>query len=131
MRRTIVVLIVLVALAGALAASCSIFRGGPHSASPEPAPLVILRVANHNYLDVVIYVLHDGERTRVGTVTGSSSAVLYLPPHLLGAERVIQLLGDPIGSTDVASTEAISVQPGQSIEWTLETDLSRSSVAVY
>ena len=96
-----------------------------------PEAEIALRVTNHNFLDVTVYAIHNGQRTRVGTVTGSSSQVFYLPPRLLGLGREIQLLGDPIGSTDFALTETLMVQPGQYIEWTLETDLRRSSVGVY
>ena len=77
-----------------------------------PAGEIALNVTNHNYLDVVIYVLHDGQQTRVGTVTGSSSALL-------------------IGSDAFARTQALILQPGQYIEWTLETDLRRSSVGAF
>jgi hypothetical protein len=92
---------------------------------------IALNVTNHNFLDVVVYVQHDGQQTRVGTVTGSSSAIFYLPARLLGQGREIQLLGHPIGGTDLARTETIVLQPGQYITWTLETDLRRSSVGVY
>ena len=107
----------------------------PASAGNAPRDVpegeIALQVTNHNFLDVTIYVLHNGQRTRVGTVTGSSSQVFYLPARLLGLGREIQLLGDPIGSTDFAVTETLIIQPGQYIEWTLETDLRRSSVGVY
>ena len=96
-----------------------------------PEAEIALRVTNHNFLDVTVYALHNGQRTRVGTVTGSSSQVFYLPARLLGLGREIQLFGDPIGSTDFAVTETLIIQPGQYIEWTLETDLRRSSVGVY
>jgi hypothetical protein len=96
-----------------------------------PENEVALAVTNHNYLDVVIYVRHDGQETRVGTVTGSSSEIFYLPARLLGMGHEIQLLGHPIGGTTPASTPTILVQPGQYIEWTLETDLRRSSVGVF
>ena len=96
-----------------------------------PAGEFVLNVTNHNYLDVVIYILHDGQETRVGTVTGSSSQLFYLPDRLLGQGREIQLLGDAIGSEAYARTQTIIVQRGQYIEWTLETDLRRSSVGVY
>ena len=92
---------------------------------------VTLQVTNHNYLDVIVYVVHDGQRTRIGTVTGSSAQVFSLPPRLLGQAHEIQLLGDPIGSPDFAVTELLFVQPGQVIDWTLESDLRRSSVGVY
>lgn len=99
----------------------------------EPALVadITLSVTNHNFLDVVVYVLHDGQRTRVGTVTGSSTQVFTLPRRLLGQGGEIQLYGDPIGSEDYALTELLLVHPGQYIEWTLESNLRRSSVGVY
>ena len=96
-----------------------------------PAGEIALQVTNHNFLDVVVYVLHDGQRTRVGTVTGSSSQIFYFPVRLLGQGHEIQLYGDAIGSPDFARTERLTIQPGQYIEWTLESDLRRSSVGVY
>jgi hypothetical protein len=129
------------ALLAVVTAGCFIFgRGQPASqpAASVPEGEIALNVINHNYLDVVIYVLHHGVRTRVGSVTGSTSAVFLLPGRLLGQGREIQLRGYPIGSKDTAFggqnyafTEILVVQQGQYIEWTLETDLRRSSVAVY
>ena len=106
-------------------------KAAREAALDVPEAEIALRVTNHNFLDVTVYALHNGQRTRVGTVTGSSAQVFYLPARLLGLGREIQLLGDPIGSTDFALTETLMVQPGQYIEWTLETDLRRSSVGVY
>src|SRR2546427_6428046 len=117
------------------APACFIFnRGGKAASSPAsnvPEGEIALSVTNHNYLDVVVYVLHDGLQTRVGTVTGSSSALLFLRARLLGQGREIQLYGDAIGNDAFARTERLVVQPGQYIECTLETDLHRSSVVVY
>ena len=112
--------------------TCFVFnrgKSGQQAAAP-PEGKIALSVTNHNYLDVVIYVLHDGQQTRVGTVTGSSSQQFYLRP-LLGMDREIRLLGHPIGGQTTARTETLVVQPGQHIEWTLETDLRRSGVGVY
>ncbi len=117
------------------APACFIFnREGKAASSPAsnvPEGEIALSVTNHNYLDVVVYVLHDGVQTRVGTVTGSSSAVFFLPARLLGQAREIQLYGDAIGSDAFARTDILVVQRGQYIEWTLETDLRRSSVGVF
>jgi len=99
-----------------------------HRAEVVPVTDIGLAVINHNWLDVTIYVLHDGQRTRIGTVTGSSSQQFVLPGRLLGQSHQLALLGDAIGSNDFARTEALNIQPGQYIEWTLETDLRRSSV---
>ena len=76
-------------------------------------------------------MLHDGQRTRVGTASGSSSSLFFLPPRLIGQGREIRLYGDAIGNDDYAITDILVVQRGQYIEWTLETDLRRSSVGVF
>ncbi len=116
------------------APACFIFNRESKAPSPAidvPEGEIALSVTNHNYLDVVVYVQHDGLQTRVGTVTGSSSAVFFLPARLLGQAREIRLYGDAIGSDANARTDILVVQRGQYIEWTLETDLRRSSVGVY
>ena len=116
------------------ASGCFIFHHGkadPPPAFDVPAGEIALNVTNHNYLDVVIYVLHDGQQTRVGTVTGSSASLLFVPVRLLGMGHELQLYGRAIGSDAYARTQTLIIQAGQYIEWTLETDLRRSSVGVF
>jgi hypothetical protein len=117
------------------APACFVFNRGskaaPSPAADIPEGEIALSVTNHNYLDVVVYVLHDGLQTRVGTVTGSSSTVFFVPARLLGLGRELRLYGRAIGSDDYARTEMLLIQPGQYIEWTLETQLRRSSVGVF
>lgn len=91
-----------------------------------------LQITNHHYLDITIYAVHDGQRSRVGVAGGSGSTTILLPARLIGLGGQLQLVGDPIGSADErAVTEVIIVQPGQFIQWLLEAGLARSSVAVY
>ncbi|HET9727599.1 MAG TPA: hypothetical protein VFP28_11835 [Gemmatimonadales bacterium] len=100
--------------------------------SPDTAPVdVPLEVDNHNWLDVVIYVVHDGERSRVGIVNASSQSSFVLPARLVGQGHELRLLGHPIGGEGGTLTETVTVQPGQYIQWTLESDLSRSAIGVY
>jgi hypothetical protein len=116
------------------ASGCFIFHhgnGDPQPSFDVPAGEIALNVTNHNYLDVVIYVLHDGQQTRVGMVTGSSASILFVPARLLGMGHELQLFGRAIGSEAFARTQTLIIQPGQYIEWTLETDLRRSSVGVF
>jgi len=105
--------------------------GGRYYSKPAPLPDVPLKVTNRNWLDVTVYVLHDGQRTRIGTVTASSAQDFVVPARLLGQLHELALIGEAIGSNDVARTETLTIQAGQYIEWTLETDLRRSSVGVY
>jgi hypothetical protein len=117
------------------APACFLFNRGNNTARTPafdvPEGEIALSVTNHNYLDVVVYVLHDGLQTRVGTVTGSSSVLLFVRVRLLGMGHELQLYGRAIGSDAFARTQTLIIQPGQYIEWTLETDLRRSSVGVY
>jgi hypothetical protein len=80
------------ALLAAFTVGCFIFGRGKPGQEPAvnvPEGEIAPNIVNHNYLDVVIYVLHHGVRTRVGTVTGSTSAVFLLPARLLGQGREI------------------------------------------
>jgi hypothetical protein len=108
---------------------------GPHRPStPAPGPAetgFVLRVINHYKLDVTVYLIHDGQRNRVGTATAMARHDFALPARLLGASHQISLAGDPIGSGAVVRTEQILVEPGQTVEWTLESLLQNSNVAVY
>ncbi len=119
------------ALVLALTVASACFRRHRASQDTPAAAGVALSVTNHHWLDVVIYVIHDGQRTRVGTVTASSVQTFTLPPWMIGQGREIRLVGHPIGGVQVAQTETLTVQPGQYIEWTLENDLRRSSVGVF
>jgi hypothetical protein len=50
---------------------------------------------------------------------------------MLGQQRLIRLVGDPVGEPGVIRTDPLNIQPGQMIEWRLESQLARSSVMVY
>jgi hypothetical protein len=119
----------LVVLTAALLA-CGPHRGRPAGRTEAPAN-VTLQVTNHNFLDITVFVLHDGQFLRVGLVTGSTTQSFTLPGRMLALSHEIALRGEAVGSAAVARTETLTVLPGQRIEWTLETDLRRSSVGVY
>ena len=96
----------------------------------EPAD-VVLTVTNHHFLDVTVYLERDGQRTRVGTVTAVSTVQFHLRGNNLSASRQFRLFATAIGSNENVRTETLTIQSGQTIEWTLEHDLRRSSVGIY
>lgn len=114
-------------LVALLIAACS----SQHTGSVNPQDAFAIVVINHHWLDVRVYVEHDGQRSRVGTVTATSTEQFNLSTRLLGSSRQVTLIGEAIGSREVVRTEALLVRPGEYIEWTLENSLRRSSVAVY
>jgi len=120
----------LVLVAAFAAGACGAHHHPPGTASAAPADVTLL-VTNHNFLDITVFLLRDGQRIRIGLATGTSNQSFTIPGRLIAQSPEIVLLGDAIGSNDVARTETLIVHPGQRIEWTLETDLRRSSVGVY
>ena len=92
---------------------------------------VALDVDNHNWSDVVISVEHDGKRDRLGTVKAASKQTLRIPTMWIGASRAIRLIAHRIGSVGEFRSDGFSVQHDQTIEWTLESDLQRSSIALH
>jgi len=114
-------------------AGCARHGGARHAAAPPRAqPVeVALHVTNHHWLDMTISLEHDGQRTRVGSVTAATSAEFVLPLRMFGVSREFRLVAEAIGSPEVVRTETLTIQPGQFIEWTLEHDLRRSSVGVF
>jgi hypothetical protein len=122
-------------LAGLLPAAACNHAQSDSARPPTPAvasrEAIPLKIANHNWLDVIIYVIRDGQPSRVGIANASSSASFTLPSWMLGQGRELRLWGHPIGGTGGTLTESVVVQPGQWIEWTLEDDLDRSAIGVY
>jgi hypothetical protein len=110
--------------------ACFLGKKESPAAAPRSEDVPVL-IVNHHWLDVTIYVIHDGQRTRLGVAGGTAETQMMLPSRLLGVGRDIQLYGDPIGSSERALTEVIVVQPGQFVEWLLEPTLDRSTVGVY
>ena len=87
---------------------------------------VEVQVLNNNWHDVRVYALRDGQRYRLGTVTGLTSAVLriprYLQPDLVG----VQLLAMPIGARDRHVSPIVYVTEGDRLFWSLESNLDLS-----
>ncbi len=122
-RRAVLMLMLVVT-----AASCS--RGRKTETSALTTGPVSLRVENHNWVNVIVYVLHDGQRTRLGQATGSKTTDMTIPYWIVRQVSTIQLLGDPVGSNESVTTDAVTVRPWMRLAWTLETDLSRSALAI-
>jgi hypothetical protein len=107
--------------------------GSKHKGDDRPRPSVpaSLQVENRNWLDVTIYVVHDGQRSRLGSATAAKTTDFTIRPSQLGQLGAIQLVADPVGSPGAIASPRVVVKPGARLVWTLATDLSRSSLAVY
>lgn len=108
---------------------------------------LVLSVENRNWSDVVVYVIHDGVRTRFAQITAAKTVTMGIPGRLVGADGAVQFLVHRIGGHDDAMAPAggpefatprddylsppVSVRTGYTVTLTLEDKLQRSTVAVW
>ena len=103
------------------------------SEDPGPSPMADgfeLTLNNHHWLDINVFVQHDGEASRVTTVTASSSQTLILPLWLLGESKIVRIIAEPVGEVGRYTTDQLRVDPGQSVEVNVESVLSRSNYSI-
>lgn len=126
-------LALLAAAAGGTATGCR--HGAKSPGEDEAVPLpdsVYVSIENHNWSDIVIMLSRGGGQPfRLGTVTAGHNVVLSFPGEYIAASAPLQLLAKPIGGFSTLRSERFSIQPGQSVTWTLESSLQRSTLAVY
>jgi hypothetical protein len=106
-------------------------RHQTEKASPKAAGEIALVVENHHWSDVIVWVVHDGVAERIGLAPAVKTSSFFIESRKLGTSGLIQLRGRPVGAPEYHTTESFLIRPGQEIQWTLESDLARSSVAVY
>jgi hypothetical protein len=103
----------------------------PESVSSPAQSEVSVEVESHHWSDIVIYLMNGSQSQRLGMVTGLGTIHLVFPYRKLGNSGRVRLRAHPIGGPGPFTSEDLLVQPGQGVKWTLESDLSRSSMAVY
>lgn len=115
-RRMLLALLPAV-LAGAPLIACS--RSKP-AAAPSPNAPTTVRVENQGFPDMVIYLVEqNGTRHRLGTVSGSSTQVLTIPPNLLFGGTTLRFIADPIGGRRTPVSDQITVLPGDQVTLTI------------
>lgn len=109
----------------------------PEGESLSPVALtysVPLTIESRFREDVTVFVLHDGIASRLARAGSASTTKFVIPKHLIGSLGEISLLLEPIGSrsgmADRVQSPRVRVLPGQSLLWTLESNLSRSFLQI-
>lgn len=90
-----------------------------------------LHVENHHYGDVDIFVIHNGSRTRVGSVTATSDETFTLNSRVIGTVGTMQLLAHGVGEAGSLSSEQFAIRPSMQINWTLDSNLARATLSIY
>lgn len=90
----------------------------PRSDAPDREPTTV-RVDNRAWTEMTLYAVASGQRVRLGTVGGTSTAVLRIPPGVVGQGRTLTFLADPLGSSRTSTSFEIFVTPGEQITITI------------
>ena len=121
-------------LALLLLTACADTSGRPIATAgaeePAPAPAAgSVRVTNHNWSLVVVYVLLDGRSMRLGQVETGQTMTLALPSaaHAAGS---VELLADPFASEAAYRTGPLLIEPGALVQLVVENELALSHVRV-
>ena len=136
LRRSLVALtagLATVALVGC-AASRRAPASPPTSSSDDSVSALehlVLEIENHNWSDIVVYVLHDGCTLRLTQVTAGRSLAVPLRPEHVGAMGTLRLAVHPIGGSSDYTSESLSLRTGNTIRLTVESKVGHSSVAVW
>ena len=118
------------AIALALAATTAACHRPKFVGVSDEAGSVTIKIINSNRLDVVLYLVHDSYRERLGEVTAATTRDFTVNFKRLGAGHEFVLLADPVGSLEPIRTDTLHPLDGQVITWTLESDLGRSHVQI-
>jgi hypothetical protein len=92
---------------------------------------ILLEVENRNWADVIIYLLVDGRRYRFLQVRGAKEVSKEIPKRQQGSMGMFRFAIHRIGSQDEFVTEQVSIRTGRTVRLTLESELHRSSIAVF
>jgi len=108
------------------------FDDNPQLAEPQAVSgPVVLEVENHNWSDVVLFVIHDGRTHRLAQIAAARDQTFEIPSHLIGDAGTIRLSLHRIGGRDDYNTEPISIRTGNTIRLTIEGKLEHSSIGVW
>ncbi|MEO8138838.1 MAG: hypothetical protein ABI742_04275 [Gemmatimonadota bacterium] len=113
-----------------LLAATACHRPRPEIEADPAAGEVAIRIVNHNFSDVVIYLDERGHRSRLGLAGGENTTLFFLPWRRV-ATGTLRLLGDPVGGSTMLRTDVLSIRAGSLVVWTIESSLAQSNAAVY
>jgi hypothetical protein len=128
------VLLIRVLTASFLCMTATSACGSARHSKENPSPgnsEVLLEVENHHWSDIVIYLMNGSQSQRLGMVGAVSTDNFVFSDRKLANSGKLRLRADPIGGQASFTSEDVLIQSGQSLKWTLETDLKRSTLAVF
>lgn len=86
----------------------------PREGDDGPATTTI-SVENHDFYDMTVYAVANGQRVRLGIAPGNRTTELTVPGYLVNGVAQLRFLCDPIGGGRTPVSEQINVSPGDQL----------------
>jgi hypothetical protein len=112
------------ALAGLLMTPVACHNGTPPATTDDDSQMVVakttLEVTNQWFADMTIYVVHSGQRLRLGLATGDATTDFVIPSAVVNGPSIqLRFVADPVGGTHAPVSDEITVSPGDSVQLTI------------
>lgn len=111
------------ALAGLLMTPVACHNGAPHETGDDDSQMVAettLEVTNQWFADMNIYVVHSGQRLRLGLATGNATTDFVIPRTIVNGQSIqLRFLADPVGGMHAPVSDEITVSPGDAVQLTI------------
>ncbi len=86
----------------------------------EHATATKIRVDNRNISSVTVYVVTASDQLDLGLVQGLSTRDFNIPNGMVAGSTSLQVVADPVGSSQNTISETFSVAPGDVIDVVIE-----------
>lgn len=90
-------------------------RSGGVPGSRNDEPKTTIDIQNNDFNDMTIYVLNNGQRSRIGIAPGNKTTTLTIPGYLLTGTPYLRFLANPLAGSRAPVSEEISVSPGDQL----------------
>lgn len=102
----------------------------PDTLPPKARRRAVINVTSASWFDAHVYVIRDGLAISLGMVSGPGESALQVPSMATGSISEVQLMVLPIGSQEYYMSPVMAIEPGATIDLTIENNLSLSHVEV-
>ena len=109
-------------------AGCAANGSTLQDAHPANDEVTALYVQNDSWQEMRIYALTNGQRYPLGTIASTAKARLAIPVVILGGNRALRFMADPIGSRAVYTSQELYIPRGTSAEWIVRNNIRLSSL---
>jgi hypothetical protein len=99
----------------ALVLSIACASGGPSAKSGGDEANTTIDIQNQDFNDMTIYVLLNGQRTRLGIAPGNKTSVLNIPRYLINGTSYLRFEADPLAGNRSPVSEEIDVSSGDAL----------------